>query len=458
MKKYINISVLLSSLIAIFTLVSCSKDVCHRTILQKGITLNATMGEDASRTVFDGKETIWADGDQMMVLISGNNYSSPSAHQFTIDTNDNNRFKNNTAEIDYTAKYNFYAVYPHTATINNNTTVTATIGAASQTQNGSSPAHIAALDPLTGCATEVLPSEVTIPMNHNAAVLAINITNNSEVEIAGIKSLQITAPDGVALCGAFDIDLSTGNITAKDYVSNSTIVTINDSGAVANAASFKVYAAIAPIVIEAGKSFEFIITTTDDVQHTFTKTFADGREIVAADLLTTTLTINKTEELPAKITYEFDFTNKANFPSGFPAKSANAPEGITYYSFGGIKLGFENNEGYNISSSDGTALSFKDVGKSSPAKIYLPQIAGYKIETMTILSGSTKHKAMLYDNNDEPIKMTTADGGYTSEKNLNEGTEITLYEPSIINYIKIIPKNSTANYLCKGIILNYIKE
>ena len=93
MRKYINISVLLSSLIAFFTLASCSKDVSHTTNLQKGITLNTTMGNNASRTVFNGSETLWADGDQMTVFIYGNNYSTPSAHQFTIDTNDNNRFK-----------------------------------------------------------------------------------------------------------------------------------------------------------------------------------------------------------------------------------------------------------------------------------------------------------------------------------------------------------------------------
>lgn len=456
MRKYINISVLLSSLIAFFTLASCSKDVSHTTNLQKGITLNTTMGNNASRTVFNGSETLWADGDQMTVFISGNNYSTPSAHQFTIDTNDNNRFKNNTAEVDYTARYNFYAVYPHTAEIGENTTATIAIGAASQSQQGGAPSHIAALDPLTGYATEVLPIEVTIPMNHNAAVLAINITNNSEVEIAGIKSLQITTPDGVALCGSFDIDLATGDITAIGDVCNTTIININDSGVVENAASFKVYAAIAPIIIEAGKSLEFIVTTTDDVQHTFSKTFVEERVISAADLLTTTLTINKAEELPAEIIYEFDFTDYSTYPDGIE----NASGEKAYYTFGDKQIGLENAGGYAKGGTD-KFLRFKAVSKTNSAKIYPPQLNGYNISQISITSstGSNQFIASLYKE-DVALEMSALENP-TTTKNLSKNgtTTMELVTPVVVDYINIYSSNSTGqNYNCKNITIKYVKN
>lgn len=445
--------------------ISCSKDETAHSNLRQGITLTATTASE-TRTSFDGNATTWVAGDKMAVLIAGNNYQIPAAHTFELADETAGRFTNATAEVEPTAQYNFYAVYPHDATIDaTNATATLSIGAASQTQNGNSPAHIAALDPLTGYVAEALPTDISIAMRHNAAVLAMTIKNSLTDEIGGIASVKIEAPEGVALCGKYEVALADNAISTAAETSNSVTINISDSGALAADGEFKVYAAIAPVTLAAGQSLQFIITTTDEQTYTINKEFAAGRVISAADLLSTTLTITA-QELPEEMTFEFDFTDISIYPAGFPTGiDDSTKEGVLYYQFNNysfngqaIKLGFENEGGYYRSSTDGYYISFRDITTSSSAKIYLPQIEGYSISSITInKAGKASFQGSLYDNSGNLIYMKGAEG-YVTSKNIGSsttGTTMELSTPTAVNYINV---SGSSHFNCKGITLTYVKN
>lgn len=434
---------------------ACNKDDAAN--LQKGLTLKAVASSDASRTSFDGGETEWSDGDNMTVLIEGATYQSPTAHQFTLSDKQSGKFQNTTAQIATSSRYNFYAVYPHTAQVTEGTTTARiSIGAASQEQSSSSPAHIAALDPLTGCAEDVEPTDVSIAMNHNAAVLVLNVNNGLSESINGIKSVTIEAPEAVALCGEFDVDIASGSIANPSSSSNIVTVNVSNSGAVESGDVFCVYAAIAPVELGAGESLKFCVTTTDDEEYSFTKTFASGRTISAADLLSTTLTLEK-QELPAEITYEYDFTDYSTYPENITSASGEK----AYYTFDGQEIGLENDGGYGKGGTD-YFLRFKNV-TSAGTKIYIPQPSGYKLASATIISANNgiTFEASLHDTADvqQNLKGSADISSIVTSKYLSSGSTVPLelVTSSNISYIKVYHSKSTENhYNCKGITLTYV--
>ena len=427
--------------------VACKKDSTE--YLQKGLKIEAK--QISTRTSFNGSKTSWETGDEMKVLVGENDAAPTAAYKFICDSGDTGSFRNEDILLNPETAYDFYAVYPYSAeTEFNNFLTSIKIGAATQTQDGSNPNHIAALDPLTGYAKGLYCDNVSIPMTHNAAVLVINVANGLGRDVAGIKSLKIKAGNDIALCGTYDIDIVDNKLSNPTNTSNSILVDVENSGKVVADGEFKIYAAIAPCELPSNGTLKFTVTDADNTSYEFTKVFPTGRKIEASDLLSTTLDLAQTET----IIYNADFTSA---PDGFP-KTATAQTEVKYYTFNGMNIGFYNKAGYAYSK-DFQYISFKSVGPDdeSAANIYIPQISGYKLSSLKVLGNAKQnHKLSLIDNLSEIIKLEGVDGE-VDDKKLTNDTEIKLIAPSKVEYIKIFAANSALNYTCKGLILTYVK-
>ena len=170
--KFIRTFIVLSSVVLNL---SCEKQQeYNEQSTLKGLTIKAT-ADASSRTTFDGNHTTkWENGDELNILISGGDYINPQAKTFTITNAEQGIFTNDEVEITSDTEYQFHAIYPATDIDSETQSASVEIGAASQTQNDTAPAaHIAALDPLYGCATAT-PEAVSINMNHTAVALKLD--------------------------------------------------------------------------------------------------------------------------------------------------------------------------------------------------------------------------------------------------------------------------------------------
>ena len=452
-----NLRLIIIAIASIICFIGCEKDDTEHNNLQKGLTIQAsttTSTESASRTTFDGNVTKWVTEDEMTIMVGESNTTPTSAYTFTCLDDQAGKFSNNTIELIPESQYDFYAVYPTSAKADAaKLSAQITIGAATQTQDGDSPAHIAQLDPLTGCVKNILPNRVSIPMHHNAAVMAINVVNNLPATL-GIKSLDIIADDGITLCGTYDIDIASGELSNVSNASNKITVNVENSDAISQDGTFKIYAAIAPCTLPENSTLKFVITDTNNIQYEFTKTFASEFNIAAGDLLYTSFNLTDAET----ITYSADF---ASVPAEFPT-SATAQTETTYYTFNGYDIGFYNANGYAHSSGvdDEEYIIFYSVGKTdaTSAKIYIPKITGYKLSSLIVYGDAKQKHRLSVINGSTTVELKGSLSNNVTNKLLTKDTEISLAEPSDVTYLKIYAASSTLDYKCEGLSLKYTKS
>ena len=453
-----NLRLIIIAIASTICFIGCEKDITEHNNLQKGLTIQAsttTSTESASRTTFNGNVTKWVKGDEMTIMVGESNTTPTSAYTFTCLDDQAGTFSNSTIELNPESQYDFYAVYPTSAEVDaTNLSAQITIGAATQTQDGDSPAHIAQLDPLTGCVKNILPNSVSIPMHHNAAGMAINVVNNLTTTL-GIKSLDIIADDGITLCGTYDIDIASGELSNPTNASNKIAVNVENSDAISQDGTFKIYAAIAPCTLPKNSTLKFVITDTNNIQYEFSKTFATEFGISAGDLLSTSFNLSAAET----ITYTADFTS---VPAEFPI-SATAQTETKFYTFNGYDIGFYNKNGYAHSSGvdDVKYIIFESVGTTdaTSAKIYIPKLTGYKLSSL-IVFGDAKQKHRLSVINGSTTVELKGSLNNTTAKNklLAKDTEISLAESSDVTYLKIYAASSALDYKCEGLSLKYTKS
>ncbi len=440
----------ITAIAAIF--LACEKDSSVH--LQRGLTIEAT--QVSTRTSFNGNKTSWITGDEMKVMVGEDDAAPNATYNFTCENGTTGRFSNGEIVLNPEVAYDFYAVHPASAATEPNSIVAKiAIGAETQTQNGTDTNHIAALDPLTGYAKGLYPDKVSIPMSHNAAVLVVNIANDLGQELAGIQSLTIAADNGIALCGNYEIDIVNHELSNVTDTSSSVTVEVTNSGNISSNGEFKVYAAIAPCILPNNATLKFTVTDTNDTSYEFTKAFPDGRTIVASDLLSTTVRLAEAEA----ITYNADFTIAQGGIPTILTKTENT------YIYNGKEIGFYNANGYKYDTTN-KYLLFQSVGKSNDlsAKIYIPQIEGYKLSSLTILGEEPVNQKVLnfsLINNTTLVYMKDALGGTSDSKYISSSSvKADLYTPSNVTYIKIFSDNNNQgrNYKCKGLSLKYVKS
>ena len=352
---------------------------------RQGATLRA-VHDTGTRTDFDGKASVWTDGDALSVICTGSGMEA-QVYKFTVTDPANGIFKNNGAVLDPDTEYDVYAVYPYNA---DKVAIGAGsdkarfgIGAAEQTQHGSSASHIAALDPLTGCVKAVTPDNISLLMHHTATAISIRLANGTGESISGISSLTITAPDGIVLAASHAIDLADGAIKADGATTSNTIeVAVESSGKIPAGGEFTVWAAAAPFSMRQGESLRFEITADDGTMYTAVKTFGSERRFDAGTVMSTTVELSAATEVAETITVSVNLTDAASYPDNFPKAEYyedNATPVDNVYMFGGYPFRFYCTAPYYHHESGGKTLYLKitDISKSTSADIALPIIEGY---------------------------------------------------------------------------------
>ena len=374
----------------------------------KGLTIKAS-DSPTVRTSFDGTKTQWSNEDMLNVHISGGYYETPQSKIFTLSDSEQAEFTNPDVELSTGTEYNFHAIYPSSAAIDSPTkSVSLNIGAATQTQDGTSPtAHIAVLDPLYGHCTAT-PEAVSIPMKHTAALFKLNIQNATENEIT-VKSVKMTAPTGVAIAGTHTVNLETGAITpsATDGETSRTIVlTLNTPATIAQNGNFTAWIAAAPFVIAKGGSLLFTMTDNNDNQYDIIKSFADGHTFASGKIASTTLEINAENKVTTGQEKEvtLDFTVNGNYTKISDTK--------LLYKSGVYMSHIEATRGCSCNN---LGLILTSMQSIDYATITLPQLTGYKI--IDIVFNNAKEKNIyaevdLYNNKNIKCKFRN-DGGAT---------------------------------------------
>lgn len=390
MKRYL-------SLLLLTTLLACNND--HEATLTNGVTIKATQ---QTRTSFNGTQSAWSAGDKLQVAI-GATGATLTTHEFVNDDPSAGLFTNSALTLDNTLTYDLYALYSVQNTVPDNGVAEVLIGAATQQQIGDSAAHIAALDPLYGSAMGVQANNIAIGMNHTAVALRIEVKNTTEEDIAGIKSVQITAPDGVQLYGTGTIDFANEKVAMGSNGANSITINIQNSGTLDAGSAFTVWAATAPFEMAANSVMRFTVTTSDDKVLEYKKSFSAATSFESGMIMSTTIT---PEPRPEQILIKWGYLEGYTAPEGMPSCESDADkqvnkEGVTSgiypTEYGNIEINSDVKYAYVIASK---CLRFRDLTSAKSADIKLPIIDGYKL-TQVIFNVTSKHS----DNSREGINV-----------------------------------------------------
>ncbi len=337
---------------------------------QQGTTLRARHA-DATRTQFDGAATTWSEGDAMTIFIS----DGTANDAYTFETHDpaGGIFHCDDVILDGQTQYLYHAVWP-ACTTDTSGEIKLNIGAAVQTQSGSSTAHIAALDPLTGQASGK-PADTVIEMKHSAALLKLVIRNATGAAISGIRSVRITAPEGTTIAGEYQFDPATGTISGTaDKVGNTIHLKTAESGQLADGGEFTAWAAATPFEITAGKTLTFTVTDDNGIVYRTDKTPDEALSFPAGRIMSTVLELSDATAMN-EITVNVDFTDPEIYPEGFPTSEKDKISSGTYLL--GDYIFTINCDTYYYKSNN--YICFYGLTKSNkPATICIPQIKGYR--------------------------------------------------------------------------------
>ena len=367
-----------------------------------------------TRTDFDGTATSWAEGDAMSVFIVGDGLTT-RPYRFDIDDPSTGTFTCDAITLDPAAAYDFYAVYPYNADKGDIGSDDArfNIGAAAQTQHGNSAAHVAPLDPLIGCAKGLSADAATLLMRHTATVIRLRLQNATGAAIPGIKSVTLTAPDGVILAVPHAIDLAAGTVTPDTDMGTSTItLAVDSSGEIPADGEFSCWMAATPFSMNGGDDLRIEVATDDGSVYRITKRFDTGKSFPAGTVMSSDAELSPATEAAESITLGIDFTNAATYPEGFPT-SKNPASGEGEYTFAGHTFRIISKGPYYFNSNSGY-LAIEDIQKGEPADIALPIIEGYAPTQITVTAHETCKGRPFVISVTDSAGSTLSD---TSEKN-----------------------------------------
>lgn len=390
MKRNLLFTLLL--FVAIFTGCDRNDDI----IAESGrVVLEAS--HNTTRVSFDGAKSAWEDGDYLSVVIDG----LEGVYAFNYDATTGSKFgcDNLTMPADQNDVYAFYGVADENIDVANKT-ATVKLGAAEQTQGTQTPAaHIAEYDVLYGKAESANRNNIQIAMNHTIAAVKINIANSLQ-DAPTIKSVTITAPEGVALAGDYIINPSTDEIALADAteVVNSVYVTFEELVSL-GADGFVAWIATAPFTLAKGDNLVIDITTVDDKVYRCTKQIpTDGVSFGAGSIMTTNITLggNATlveqdspanPDMPATIEIVIDPKVEGVMPEGFPKEATSYPQPKKFM-LGGYPFVFSSSVPfYNYKSNSGlNTIRFDGITKTNRAYILLPRIDGYVLNKVVLAS------------------------------------------------------------------------
>lgn len=396
--------------------------------------------QSSSRVSFDGVKSSWEDGDCLNVVVDG----LEGVHLFGYDAATESKFvcDNLVMPAEQCDVYAYYGVESADINLADKTAV-ATLGAAEQTQKIQTPmAHIAEYDVLYGKAESADSRNIQIAMNHTIAAVKINLYSSLQ-DVVTIKSITVTAPEGVALAGNYVINPSTDEITLADNseVANSINLTFEEP-ILLGADGFVAWLATAPFALAEGESLVIDITTADDEIYRCTKQMpTKGASFNAGRIMTTDITLGgnatlvepEAPALPATVEIEVDPTKEGIFVD-FPTEKSKANSGS--FMLAGYEFVFDSPSKFYLS--DNGRIRFDSgITSTKKAMIKLPVIPNYKLTKVVMASidkNSTNHNYLF--------AITD------SQKNVISGGEEYKLNGSKYTYDLTLPADDTECYIC----------
>ena len=246
-------------LAAIFTLTNCVKEIDNpvpESTTEVPFEIIASVAE--TKTVNDGLKTLWEQGDRISLFyaISGQTtYEKAGGYDdFIIEDVETGRFTGTLESgLDLQESYDWYAYYPGTAS-NNLFEIRASIGGSKQKGYGNM-SHLGG-SPLYGLAKTWPAKNIPeLEMRHLLSVVALNVTNNTDVPIM-VTTASLTAEEDIS--GRYLIDITGDSVvytkTEDESVSNTASVDVTyGTTSLLKGESAVLYLKIKPFIASAGE-------------------------------------------------------------------------------------------------------------------------------------------------------------------------------------------------------------
>ena len=352
-KEIISAGILL---IAALSFTNCAKEPVipennENPVVKEGTPFEIIAKPVDTKTTLDGLAVKWAGGDAMNIYhaVAGEDtYISDGEFSIAAEDVDAGRFTGTLAEDPVSGTYDWYAFYPYVSSKNSPASTTkgwtaiGSTASGTQTQAGyDSKAHLAGSNyPLYGKVAGVAYNAVpNFSINHLAAYIEINVTNNSGTSLT-INSLDFTSPQDIV--GTYYISFADpSNITYKSsgasYVSKTASLEVTGGTALADGESAKFYIGIRPMDIEASAG------STKDLK-------------IAVNSYEKTLTLKSNVSFTAgkikKINFNYDYDPSKNVTFDFTNSSEFSADGVSAPASGRTDL-----DGKTVSK-NGVSLSF----------------------------------------------------------------------------------------------------
>ena len=260
---------LLLPAVCICTLLSCARTVTPQEVPAPdqepyALTEMTISVGTATRTVNNGDNTNWTNGDALSVLYIPSTGQEVSTWASKFDwTGQGNQFTGMVYDLDVVTDW--YAIYPYAKTYYGTTVSLAC--PSTQTQKGDdNKAHFAGADfPMYGVASAVKPgSAPTFTMQHVLSGIAFDVTNTAGSPIT-VTEITLTSTERIS--GKFTLDMIEGTVSlAEDALSTVSLKVENASPIAANGTA-RFYAGIAPV--SAGKDLSVKVTAQDANGHKY---------------------------------------------------------------------------------------------------------------------------------------------------------------------------------------------
>lgn len=308
-KLFLSMSLMLAAL----TLTNCTKDAAEdKAIVDNGKGFSFTANIDGvgdTKATLEGVKTVWEAGDKIGLGGSIDNLQeNKNVQLLAFDYVSGSTFNN--AEASYADAQTFYAIYPFTANSTgfsgiypadhasraNQTTVYYVVGSKGEAiQNGASAAHIPAVSPMYYVSEgAVAPAALAVQLHHTTSLMKFTVTNGEEAALT-VKSLKLTVPSTIKICGTFYLNVATGELISSgaNYTYSAQTVSVENAPELAKGESFDVYMAVAPFELAADDAISVVVTATDGTTCTIEKKMAAATAFEAGKLNTATVNFVK---------------------------------------------------------------------------------------------------------------------------------------------------------------------
>ncbi len=435
---------------SLFLFGSCAKEEAADQL--RSITLQAHAVSDAPRSTFDGetRASAWDESDKLVVNFSseGTNYGP---YIFTHQgSNNEGLFTCNSVPQSVPQTCDIVAFHQQNATVGNDNIPKINIGNSTQTQDGSSSAHVAEWDPLYGVASGVDINNISVDMDHMASVISFTMKNETSAEIA-LESVEITSSNESIILtknGNFNLltKAMTNNQTSKKVTLNFTETTTLAAGA-----TLKAWVAVTPFELATGDKLYFSIKDRAGQTYSYTKTMAKESNFSAGKIMNLSDVISLNE--PSKsVTFNF-----AENSFGLPKTSSSAKSSYNGTIDGAafsITTSTDNAKFYYSSINHVIRFNFSASGQY--AKINLPKYDGYKLASIVVATTEKNQttKIGITNNSDaenNPIENTKFK--YPSGSELSFEPDNTTSQTQYVVCIKSEAKD--ANCKISKIVVNY---